>query len=104
MSRKMNRRDFLKLLAAGTGGLVIASCTPETVTVIETKEVIKEVTPTAAPNVQAAVGDVLGTFPRRETLIVRQLTGRVGSRLSPPRAPRPGAATNDSATVARRGR
>src|SRR5512134_707189 len=79
MSRKMNRRDFIKLLTAGTGGLVIVACTPETITVVETKEVIKEVTPTAAPNVQAAVADVLGTFPRRETLIVRQLTGRVGT-------------------------
>ena len=79
MSRKMNRRDFMKLLTAGTGGLVIAACTPETITVVETQEVIKEVTPTTGPVVQAQVADVLGTFPRRETLIVRQLTGRVGS-------------------------
>ncbi|HEU4744143.1 MAG TPA: ABC transporter substrate-binding protein [Anaerolineales bacterium] len=79
MSRKMNRRDFIKLLAAGTGGLVVASCSPQTITVVETQEVIKEVTPTTAPNVQAAVADVLGSFPRRETLIVRMLTGRVGT-------------------------
>jgi peptide/nickel transport system substrate-binding protein len=79
MSRKMNRRDFIKLLTAGTGGLVIVACTPETITVVETKEVIKEVTPTSAPQVQAQVADVLGSFPRRETLIVRQLTGRVGT-------------------------
>ena len=79
MPRKLNRRDFLKLLTAGTGGLVIVSCTPETITIVETKEVIKEVTPTAAPQVQAQVADVLGSFPRRESLIVRQLTGRVGS-------------------------
>src|SRR5512140_1751806 len=83
MSRKMSRRDFIKLLTAGTGGVVLASCvpaaTPETITVVETKEVLKEVTATAAPVVQEAVADVLGTFPRRETLIVRQLTGRVGS-------------------------
>ncbi|HEX6035380.1 MAG TPA: ABC transporter substrate-binding protein [Anaerolineales bacterium] len=79
MSRKMNRRDFMKLLTAGTGGLVIAACTPETITVVETQEVIKEVTPTTGPVVQAQVADVLGTFPRRETLIVRQLTGRVGT-------------------------
>ena len=83
MSRKMSRRDFMKLLTAGTGGVVLASCapavTPKTITVVETKEVIKEVTPTAAPVVQEAVADVLGTFPRRETLIVRQLTGRVGT-------------------------
>jgi peptide/nickel transport system substrate-binding protein len=75
----MSRRDFIKLLTVGTGGIVIASCTPETVTIVETKEVIKEVTPTAVPQVQAQVADVLGSFPRRETLIVRQLTGRVGT-------------------------
>ena len=79
MSQKLNRRDFIKLLTAGTGGLVIVACTPETITVVETKEVIKEVTATAAPQVQAQVADVLGAFPRRETLIVRMLTGRVGT-------------------------
>jgi peptide/nickel transport system substrate-binding protein len=79
MSRKMNRRDFIKLLTAGTGGLVIVSCAPQTITVIETQEVIKEVTPTTGPVVQEAVADVLGSFPRRETLIVRMLTGRVGT-------------------------
>jgi peptide/nickel transport system substrate-binding protein len=83
MSRKMNRRDFIKLLYAGTGGIVLASCgpaaTPETITVIQTQEVIKEVTPTAQAAVQQAVADVMGTFPRRETLIVRGLTGRVGT-------------------------
>jgi peptide/nickel transport system substrate-binding protein len=53
-------------------------------TVIETVEVVKEVEvevtpvpePAAAPE---EVAPVLGTFPRQETLIVRQLTGRVGS-------------------------
>lgn len=79
MSRKMNRRDFIKLLTAGTGGLVIVACTPETITIVETQEVIKEVTPTTAPQVQAQVADVLGSFPRRESLIIRQLTGRVGT-------------------------
>src|ERR1043165_6260400 len=79
MPQKMNRRDFLKLLTVGTGGLVIASCTPNTVTVIQTQEVIKEVTPTSKPVVQEAVADVLGTFPRRDTMIIRQLTGRVGT-------------------------
>src|SRR5688500_6906401 len=79
MSQKLNRRDFIKLLTAGTGGLVIVACTPETITVIETQEVIKEVTPTAAAQVQAQVADVLGSFPRRESLIVRMLTGRVGT-------------------------
>jgi peptide/nickel transport system substrate-binding protein len=75
----MNRRDFIKLLTAGTGGLVIASCSPQTITVVETQEVIKEVTPTAAAQVQAEVANVLGTFPRRESLIVRMLTGRPGT-------------------------
>jgi len=79
MSRKVNRREFLKLLTAGTGGLVIAACTPETITVVETQEVIKEVTPTTGPVVQQAVADVMGSFPRRESLIVRMLTGRVGT-------------------------
>ena len=36
MSRKLNRRDIMKLLTAGTGGLVVEACTPQTVTVIET--------------------------------------------------------------------
>ena len=79
MSQKISRRDFMKLLTVGTGGVVLVSCAPNTVTVIQTQEVIKEVTPTAAPNVQAAVADVMGTFPRRETVIIRQLTGRVGT-------------------------
>jgi len=79
MSRKISRRDFMKLLTVGTGGVVLVSCSPNTVTVIETKEVIKEVTATAPPVVQAEVADVLGSFPRRETVIIRQLTGRVGT-------------------------
>jgi len=84
MSQKINRRDFIKLLYASTGGIVLVSCgqapaTPETVTIIQTQEVIKEVTPTAAPVVQEEVADVLGSFPRRESLIIRQLTGRVGT-------------------------
>jgi peptide/nickel transport system substrate-binding protein len=97
MSRKINRRDFLKIALTGTAGL-IASCkagptpTPQIITqavevtrivegkpVVETVEVTREVIPTATPKVQEAVADVLGTFPRRETLIARQLTGRVGT-------------------------
>jgi peptide/nickel transport system substrate-binding protein len=82
MSRKkISRRDFTKIVAAGTGGIVLASCgpapTPERI--VETKEVIKEITATPKPVVQEAVADVLGTFPRRDTVIARQLTGRVGS-------------------------
>jgi len=86
----MSRRDFMKFLTTTTGGIVLVSCgspatpsasTPETITVIQTQEVdvIREVTSTPPPVVQAPVADVLGTFPRRETLIVRQLTGRVGT-------------------------
>ena len=51
-------------------------------TVIETVEVVKEVEVTPVPEptmAPEAVADVLGTFPRQETLIARQLTGRVGS-------------------------
>ena len=48
MSKKIERRDFLKAAAAGAGGALLASCqpaatpTPETITVIETVEVVKE--------------------------------------------------------------
>lgn len=97
------RKNILIILSLLVGlVIVLASCTPpkpetiiqtvtvvETVevvkegqTVIETVEVVKEVEVTATPEPTAepeAVADVLGTFPRRETLIVRQLTGRVGS-------------------------
>src|SRR5512136_258866 len=92
MSRKMSRRDFMKVITAGAGGVVLAGCAPkvveqvvkETQIVKETQlvpqEVIKEVTPTPGPApTLEAVADVMGTFPRRETLLVRQLTGRVGT-------------------------
>ncbi|MFZ6031592.1 MAG: ABC transporter substrate-binding protein [Chloroflexota bacterium] len=100
MSKNLTRRDFVRLAAAGTAGLALTACgqqtpaaTPQTIkvietvvvekegkTVVETVEVVKEVTatpePTAAPE---AIADIMGTFPRRETVIVRQLTGRVGT-------------------------
>lgn len=95
MSKKVSRRDFLKVAVTGAGGAILAACgpsatpTPEKITVVETKivekagevvEVIKEVTPTPEPTkAPAAVADVMGTFPRRETVIARQLTGRVGT-------------------------
>lgn len=97
------RKQILIILCLMIGAaLFVTSCTPpeaqtiiQTVTVIETVEVVKdgqtvietvevikevEVTPVPEPTaVPEAVADVMGTFPRRETLIVRQLTGRVGS-------------------------
>jgi peptide/nickel transport system substrate-binding protein len=96
MSRKMSRRNFMKIVTVGAGGVVLAGCAPkvveevvkETQIVKETQlvpqeviqEVIKEVTPTPKPTpTQEAVADVLGTFPRRETVLARQLTGRVGT-------------------------
>ncbi len=99
----MNRREFMKLAALSTAGAVLSACgqqatqapaaTPQTIkvietvvvekegkTVVETVEVVKEVTATPAPTMAPeAVSDVMGTFPRRETVIVRQLTGRVGT-------------------------
>jgi peptide/nickel transport system substrate-binding protein len=82
MSKRMSRRNFMKALATGTGGVVLVSCgkagTPEQVTVIQTQ--LKEVTAAAKPTTPPqAVPDVLGTFPRRDTVLVRQLTGRVGT-------------------------
>ena len=99
MSKKINRRKFLQISATGVAGLMAASCTsaPPEPQVIEkevevtrivegTPQVVKEVQvvtatpppPTSTPAPEA-VADVMGTFPRRETLIVRQLTGRVGT-------------------------
>jgi ABC-type transport system substrate-binding protein len=49
----------------------------ETVEVLKTVEVQVEVTPTSVPREKAPL--VQGTLPREETLIVGQLTGRVGS-------------------------
>ncbi len=82
MPKRMSRRNFMKALATGTGGVVLVSCgkagTPEQVTVIQTQ--LKEVTAAAKPTTPPqAVPDVLGTFPRRDTVLVRQLTGRVGT-------------------------
>ena len=102
MSKKLSRREFLAISATGAAGLVVAACQPapappstpqvvekevEVTRIVEgTPQVVKEVqvvtatppppTPTQAPE---AVADVLGTFPRRETVIARQLTGRVGT-------------------------
>lgn len=98
----MRKHNLIFLCLMLGAALFITSCTtpePQTIiqtvtvietvevvkegqTVIETVEVIKEVEVTPTPEPAAAleeVAPVLGTFPRRETLIVRQLTGRVGS-------------------------
>ena len=94
MSKKLVRRDFVKATILGAGGTVLAACTPapQTIKVVETQIVEKEgqkvvqtqvvekvVTATPEAVKQEAVADVLGTFPRRETFIARQLTGRVGT-------------------------
>jgi peptide/nickel transport system substrate-binding protein len=85
MARKMSRRDFLKFLGAGAGGAVLVSCSPaNTSEPIEVTRIVggTPVVVTATPEPTKppeAVADVLGTFPRRETVLVRQLTGRVGT-------------------------
>ena len=99
MSQKVSRRKFLHLSAFGAAGLIMASCAPAaTPAPVPTAQVItqqveitrivagtpvKEVqivtatpVPTKAP---AAVPDLLGKFPRRETFVARILTGRVGT-------------------------
>lgn len=95
MSKKINRRKFLYMSAAGAAGLVLSSCAqpsptpgpsepqaPVEVTRIvevEGETVVQVVTATPEPVKQAEVADVLGVLPRRETLIANTLTGRVGS-------------------------
>ena len=86
MARKMSRRDFLKFLGAGAGGAVLVSCAPansaepaktaepiEVTRIVEGTPVVVTATPEAT-KIPEAVADVLGTFPRRETVLVRQLT------------------------------
>jgi peptide/nickel transport system substrate-binding protein len=66
MSQGITRRDFMKLMTAGTGGFVLAPWglvhLPEGS--VESRELLAQVP---------------GTFPRSETLIARILTGRVGT-------------------------
>jgi peptide/nickel transport system substrate-binding protein len=83
MSKKFSRRKFMKMLAASSGGAVLVSCgqagTTETEKIVvqtQNVEVIKEVTPGVE---KLDMADVLGTFPRRETIINDILTGRCGS-------------------------
>src|SRR3954471_2960496 len=69
MSNEISRREFIKLLSVGTGAFVLApsGLVP-----------IKEGAATTTEG-RAAAAYQLGTFPRTETVIIRQLTGRVGS-------------------------
>jgi len=86
MSKKiMSRRDFLKVLGASAGGVVLVSCGApgqpiEVTRIVAGTSVVEVVTATPeATKAPEAVADVMGTFPRRETVIIRQLTGRVGT-------------------------
>src|SRR5262245_19582581 len=65
MSNEISRREFMKLLAVGTGAFVAAPWG------------LEPISDTAKS--KAAYADVPGAFPRKETLIIRQLTGRVGT-------------------------
>src|SRR5215216_1219716 len=62
MAHEISRRDLMKALAAGTGGFVLGSWSFISAIAVEAQDA-------ALP----------GTFPRSETLIARQLTGRVGT-------------------------
>src|SRR5215510_2280480 len=67
MSNGINRRDFMKLLTAGTGSFMLA---PWGLVPIPEKTI---------GTTTGKVADVPGSFPRAETVIIRQLTGRVGT-------------------------
>ena len=63
MSNGISRRDFMKLVSMGAGSVVLTSgglLVP-------------------GSRVEAQDGTLLGTFPREQTFIARQLTGRVGT-------------------------
>ncbi|MEP6988579.1 MAG: ABC transporter substrate-binding protein, partial [Chloroflexota bacterium] len=64
MSKEISRRDFIKLMSASTGAFVLAS---------------NGLIPVSGGIVAAQDAALPGTFPRPETVIIRQLTGRVGS-------------------------
>jgi peptide/nickel transport system substrate-binding protein len=65
MSNEISRRDFIKLVTAGTGAFVLAPWG-----IVPMPE---------GAETKAAFAQVPGAFPRKETLIIRQLTGRVGT-------------------------
>jgi peptide/nickel transport system substrate-binding protein len=87
--KTISRREFLQGAAIAATAMVASGCacpTPETIKeqVVITRmgeTVVEEriVTATPVPVVKEEAADVLGTFPRSETLIARQLTGRVGT-------------------------
>ncbi len=94
MTKKIDRRKFLHMSAAGFAGMLMYGCAPATaepgvpqqpvevtrIVEVEGQQVVEVVTATPEPTaVPEAVADVMGTFPRRETLIARILTGRVGT-------------------------
>ncbi len=61
MSKEISRRDFIKLLSASTGTFLLAS---------------NGLIPVSGGIVAAQDAALPGTFPREQTLIIRQLTGR----------------------------
>jgi peptide/nickel transport system substrate-binding protein len=63
MTHVFSRRDFMKLLAAGTGGIVLGPW----------GQLL------SVSTVHAQDAALPGTFPREQTLIARILTGRVGT-------------------------
>lgn len=92
MTRKFNRRDFLRVSAGGTAGLIVAACAPaappaqptsppqviEVTRVVEGTPMVEVVTATPAVATKPPAEKVLGTIPREETVICDILTGRVG--------------------------
>ncbi|MBE3038611.1 MAG: ABC transporter substrate-binding protein [Chloroflexi bacterium] len=92
MSKKINRRKFLGLSAAGAAGLIVASCAPaatptpeiinkevqiEVTRIVAGTSVVEQVvvTATPAPTSAPAAVKILG-FSRPETVFAQQLTGR----------------------------
>src|SRR5579859_579018 len=67
MSREISRREFIKALSVGTGAFMLA---PSGLVPLSEKT-----TGTTEKN----LAEQLGAFPRAQTVIIRQLTGRVGS-------------------------
>lgn len=66
MSQKLNRRDFLKLVSASSGSFLLGPWGLLSV-------------PDDLLKTNEAFAAQVGTFPREQTLIARQLTGRVGT-------------------------